>query len=55
MGDFAKSQPQILQQSIVEVVNEPMNPQPSLNSKLNNMLTLWPCMNQFVASLISYY
>ena len=27
MGDFAKSQPQILQQSIVEVVNEPMNPQ----------------------------
>ena len=27
MGDFAKSQPQILQQSIVEVVNEPVNPQ----------------------------
>jgi hypothetical protein len=27
MGDFAKSQPQILQQSIVEVVNQPMNPQ----------------------------
>ena len=27
MGNFAKSQSQILQQSIVEVVNEPMNPQ----------------------------